>query len=152
MSDEASVGELVKPFSCIEKTCMILIPEGIYASEMIDNLEINGWNCDNYVIIPYTILFCNELNVQQNIREIFKNSDNHFIVCGSDWRSVLFRDLMRESKRHFDFSVAELGDQSIEDLSYVLSIKEIYVVVFDGLKKNKLLEAGVPEEKIMQFG
>jgi len=130
---------------------MVLVPEGVYSAEMIENLMANGWHYDQYVLIPLVILFDYELDEKKNIKEIIKNRDNHFIIYGTDWNSILFRLLMRGANRHFDFSIAELPGNPIEDLSYVTSMKDMYVVVFNGLRRRKALEAGVPEEKIIQF-
>lgn len=130
---------------------MVLVPEGVYSSEMIEHLEANGWNSNQYVLIPSAILFDYELDEKKDIKEIFKNQDNHFIIYGTDWNSILFRNLMRGANRHFDFSIAELPGKPIEDLSYVASMKDMYVVVFNGLRRKKALEAGVPEEKIIEF-
>ena len=96
---------------------MVLVPEGVYSSEMIEHLEANGWNSNQYVLIPSAILFDYELDEKKDIKEIFKNQDNHFIIYGTDWNSILFRNLMRGANRHFDFSIAELPGKPIEDLS-----------------------------------
>lgn len=137
---------------CDEKeSYMVLVPDGAYSLEMTGNLEANGWRSDQYVLIPFTILFDNELDENKDIREILKNRDNHFIIYGTDWNSMLFRSLMRGANRHFDFSIAELSGKPIEDLSYVASMKDMYVVVFNGLRRRKALEAGAPEEKIIQL-
>lgn len=137
---------------CDEKEYhMVLVPEGVYSLEMIGNLEAYGWNSNQYVVIPFAILFEYEFDEKKDIKEIIKNRDNHYIIYGTDWTSVLFRDLMRGANRHFDFSIAELWGKPIEDLSYVASMKDVYVVVFDGRRRKKALEAGVPKEKIIQF-
>lgn len=130
---------------------MVLVPEGAYSSEMIENLEANGWHSSQYVLIPFAIIFDYEFDENKDIKEIIKNRDNHYIIYGTDWNSMLFRSLMRGANRHFDFSIAELSGKPIEDLSYVASMKDMYVVVFNGLRRRKALEAGAPEEKIIQF-
>ncbi len=130
---------------------MVLVPDGVYSLEMIDNLVTHGWNSDHYVVIPYAILFDNEMDDKKDIKGIINNRDNHYIIYGTDWNSILFRNLMRGAGRHFDFSIAELAGMSIEDLSYVASMEDMYVVVFNGLRRKKALEAGVPEEKLIQI-
>ena len=131
--------------------CMVLVPEGAYAAEMIENLKNFGWDSEHYLLLPYVAIFNYDLNHENTIEEIISNRKNHFIIYGTDWNSILFRDLMRGANRHFDFSVAELAGGSLEDLSYVASMKDLYVVVFNGLRKEKAIEAGAPEDKIIQF-
>ena len=63
---------------------MVLVPEGVYSAEMIENLMANGWHYDQYVLIPLVILFDYELDEKKNIKEIIKNRDNHFIIYGTD--------------------------------------------------------------------
>lgn len=129
----------------------ILVPEGVYAYEMIDTLKALGWNRENFLVIPYALIFDNELAVKGEIGAILKNPENHFVVYGNDWNNILFKDLMRGSKRHFDFSIIESDNNSVEDLSFLASKENVYVVVFNGLRKAKALKAGVPEEKLIVF-
>ncbi len=143
--------KLIEDFCDKKEYYLVLVPEGAYSPEMIENLEEHGWNSSQYVLIPFAILFDYEFNEKKDIKEIIENRDNHFIIYGTDWNSVLFRSLMRGANRHYDFSIAELSGKPIEDLSYVASMKDMYVVVFNGLRRRKALEAGVPEEKIIQF-
>lgn len=154
VSDVENAGEGVKTIDglCSEKEdYMVLVPEGIYCSEMIDNLVTHRWDSDHYTVIPYAIIFDNEIDYKKDIKGIINNRDNHYIVYGTDWNSILFRDLMRGAGRHFDFSIAELSSKPIEDLSYVAAMENMYVVVFSGLRRKKALQAGAPEEKLIQF-
>ena len=141
----------IEDFADEKEYHMVLVPEGAYSLEMIGNLEANGWHFSQYVLVPFAILFNYEVDEKKDIKGIIKNRDNHYIVYGTDWSSMLFQSLMRGANRHFDFSIAELPGKSIEDLSYVASMEDMYVVVFNGLRRRKALEAGVPEEKIIQF-
>lgn len=154
VSDPACGGGSVRTVSEIDtekNKCMVLVPDGQYSFEMIENLEKSGWDSDHYLLLPYTLIFDNDLNHEKGVEEIISNRENHFIVYGTDWSSILFNNIMRRAHRHFDFSIAELPGKSLEDLSYIASMKNLYVVVFNGLKKQKALEAGVPEDKIIQF-
>lgn len=151
---DESMGGKAKVISEMEadkNKCMILVPNGHYAAEMIENLESMGWDSEHYLLLPYVLIFDYALDDEKDIENILKDRENHFIVYGTDWNSILFRSLMRGSNRHFDFSIAELEGKPLEDLSYVASMKNLYVVVFNGLRKKKAIEAGVPESKIIQL-
>lgn len=130
---------------------LILVPEGAFSTEMIDNLVVNGWDAEHYILIPKEIIFDIEPDYQGDIRAVLKNKENHFVAYGNHWYNTPFRSLMRGAKRHYDFTIPELGRNVHEDLRYVTSLENLYIVVFDGLRKRKVLEAGVPEEKIIQL-
>ena len=95
---------------------------------MKETLEMSGWDSEYYLLLPQMLIFDDDLNREDGVGEILSNRENHFIIYGTDWNSSLLGGLMRSANRHFDFSIAELSEYYLEDLSYVASMKNLYVL------------------------
>lgn len=148
VSDGRKGGVNVRDINHLLNSIMILVPEGQYAAEMLENLYSFGWDDDHITSIPMSVLFDNELERRNDLEDILGNKRNHYIVYGSDWNSILFRDLISVTGRHFDFSIADMQG---EDLSYVAAMENVYFVVFSGLRKDSAIRAGVPKSRILHL-
>lgn len=126
------------------------MPSGIYEAEMIEKLQREGWNKEHYLVMPQLLFFHKELIERDDLEEIIEDKNNHFIVYGSDWSSILFRDLMRQAGKKVDYFIS-ISDGLCDDLSLFNEMHNYYVVVFDGIRKRKCLDLGVQEKKIIQF-
>lgn len=78
------VRESVKAFEDIadyKDHHMVLVPNGVYATEMIEMLENNGWDTNHYVLVPYTIIFNDDMDIKEAIESYLAEHPGTTFAC-----------------------------------------------------------------------
>lgn len=130
---------------------LYLIPDGKYAGEQYRHLsQTLHYDENKIVMVPRSVLKDNKMIPRDDLRDIFFDPQNHFVIYGAEWTAYLIRHLLHYSNRDAGFVIAE-QDRIADELGLLQSIDSCYFIVYEQSRRQKLLKHGIPDERIIHF-